>query len=232
LDGYTATVQDEKITLRTADVSIVELEPNVLEQMLSILTNPNVIFLLLAIGAQAILIEISQPGGWVAGFFGAVCLALAFYGLGVLPVNWFGLVFIILAFVLFIMDITAPTHGALTAAATGSLIVGALVLFNSPGSLPYLQVSVPLVILTSLVLGGSFFGLLLFALRTRNLPPQTGVETLVGKIGYVTQTLNPRGIVQVESEDWSAESVGGTIAIGESVVVVEVRGVRLRVRKQ
>jgi len=85
-----------------------------IEQLLAILTNPNIVFLLLTIGVQAIIIELSSPGGWVAGFIGAVCLALAAYGLGVLSVNWFGLVFLAIAFTLFILDIKAPTHGALT----------------------------------------------------------------------------------------------------------------------
>lgn len=232
LDGFTVNVRGESVTLQTGDASVAELEVSLLEEILGILTNPNVIFLLLAIGAQAILIELSSPGGWVAGFIGVVCLALAFYGIGVLPVNWFGIVFIILAFVLFIMDINAPTHGALTAAATGSLIAGALILFNSPGSLPYLRVSVPLVVATSLVLGGSFFAILLFALRARRLPVVTGVETLVGKVGYVTQTLKPRGIVQLESEEWSAETDGETIEAGQRVEVVEVRGVRVKVRRK
>ncbi|NJN80111.1 MAG: hypothetical protein HC797_06385 [Anaerolineales bacterium] len=104
---------------------------------------------------QAILIEISTPGGWVAGFIGAVCLTLATYGLGVLPINWFGIIFLIIAFVLFILDIKAPTHGALTAAGVASFIVGGLVLFNSPGTPEFQRVSVPLVVGT-----GIFFGLI------------------------------------------------------------------------
>ncbi|MBM4423340.1 MAG: nodulation protein NfeD [Chloroflexi bacterium] len=232
LDGFTVMVRGEPVTLHTGDAAVVELDVTLLEEILAILTNPNVVFLLLAVGAQAILIELSSPGGWVAGFTGAICLALAFYGLGVLPVNWFGIVFIVLAFVLFILDIQATSHGALTAAAVGSLIVGALVLFNSPGSLPYLRVSVPLVIGTSAVLGGAFFALLVFALRTRRLPAAMGAASLVGKVGEVKQTLAPKGIVQLESEEWSAETDGETIEAGQSVVVVEVRGVRLKVRRK
>ena len=91
------------------------------------LTDPNIAFLLLAIGVQAVLIEISSPGGWVAGFIGAVCLTLAVYGMGVLSVNWFGILFLVIAFVLFVLDIKAPTHGALTIAGVASFIVGALV---------------------------------------------------------------------------------------------------------
>jgi membrane-bound serine protease (ClpP class) len=90
-----------------------------IEQLLTTLTNPNIVFLLLTIGVQAILIELSSPGGWIAGFIGVVCLSLAAYGLGILPVNYFGLVFLAIAFVLFVLDIKAPTHGALTAAGSG-----------------------------------------------------------------------------------------------------------------
>src|SRR5512142_763714 len=97
--------------------------------------------------------SISSPGGWVAGFVGVVCLSLAVYGLGILPVNWFGIIFLITAFVLFILDIKAPTHGALTTAGVASFIVGALVLFNSVGTPQFQRVSVPLVIGFGIFLG-------------------------------------------------------------------------------
>ena len=76
------------------------LNMSFIEQFLLMLTDPNIAFLLLAIGVQAVLIEISSPGGWVAGFIGVVCLTLAIYGMGVLPVNWFGIIFMVTAFVL------------------------------------------------------------------------------------------------------------------------------------
>jgi membrane-bound serine protease (ClpP class) len=204
---------------------------NVLEQLLNLLTNPNVIFLLLALGAQLILIELSAPGGWVAGFIGLVFLALAFYGLGVLPVNWFGIAFIAIAFVLFVLDISTPTHGALTVAAVASLIAGALILFNSPGSLPFFRVSVPLVIGTSVGLGALFFGFLLYALRARRLPVSTGLTSLLGQTGEVRQPLTPVGTVHVGGELWTADAGGESVMAGEHVQVVEVHGLKLRVRK-
>lgn len=231
LDGRQVEVNGRTVILKTADAPVTELSVSLLEEILGVLTNPNIVFLLITIGAQAVLIELSSPGGWVAGFIGVICLALAFYGLGVLPVNWFGIVFIILAFVLFILDVNAPTHGALTAAAIGSLIVGGLVLFNSPGSEPYLRISVPFVIATSLILGGTFFAILLVALRTRRLPVTVGVESLIGKEGEVRQQLAPSGTVQVGGELWSAETEGETIEAGQKVEVVEVKGLKLKVRK-
>ena len=136
-----------------------------IEQFLLLLTDPNIVFtLLIAIGVQAVLIEISSPGGWVAGFIGVVCLTLAIYGLGVLPVNWFGIIFLLTAFVLFILDIKAPTHGALTTAGVASFIIGALVLFNSPGTPAF-----PACVCSAggrcwRFLGLLFFGILMFAL--------------------------------------------------------------------
>ena len=107
LDGFMVETVDGTIPLQTQGMSTVTLEMSFIEQLLQILTNSNIVFLLLSIGVQAILIEFSSPGGWVAGFIGAVCLALAAFGLGFLPVNWFGILFIVFAFILFIVDIKA-----------------------------------------------------------------------------------------------------------------------------
>ncbi len=169
------------------------------------LTNSAIVFLLVTIGVQAILIEISSPGGWVAGFIGVVCLALAAYGLGVLPVNWFGVVFLILAFVLFILDIKAPTHGALTAAGTVSLIVGALVMFNSPNVPSFQRVPVPLIIGASASTGIIFFVIMLIGVRAQKTPVSMGAESLVGRVGIARTGLAPRGQVQLGGELWTAE---------------------------
>jgi membrane-bound serine protease (ClpP class) len=205
-----------------------------IEQFLLFLTDPNIAFLLLAIGIQAVLIEISSPGGWVAGFIGVVCLTLAIYGMGVLPVNWFGIIFLITAFVLFILDIKAPTHGALTTAGVASFIVGALVLFNSPGTPEFQRVSVPLVFIVGILIGLLFLGILMFALRALKVPISMGVESLVGKRGMArTSVEEAGGQVQLESELWSAEPVAESdkIGKGDKVEVVEVKGLRLKVRK-
>ena len=194
LDGYTISVNGQPRTLHTSGLAVVPLDMNLLESVLDLLTNPNVVFLLLTIGAQALLIELSNPGGWIPGVIGAVSLALAFYGLGVLPVNWFGLVFIAIAFVLFILEVHAPTHGALAATGTASLVVGALVLFNSPGSPDFFRVSVPLVVFTSLLIALAFVVLLTFALRAQRRPVAVGIERLIGREGEMrTLAIDPGG---------------------------------------
>jgi len=168
----------------------------------------------------------------VAGFVGVVCLALAGYGLGVLPVNWFGLIFLLTAFALFVLDVKAPTHGALTAAGIGSLIVAALVLFNTPVTPPALRVSVPLVVATSLATGGLFALALGFAVRAQKAPLRSGREILIGKVGVVKESIPAQGvgIVHVAGEMWSAESAAGVdIPAGVRVRVKAVVGLRLKV---
>jgi membrane-bound serine protease (ClpP class) len=233
LDGRTVLVLGQEVVLRTASAQVEYLEPTLIEQLLDVLANPNIVFLLISVGVQAILIEISSPGGWVAGFIGVVCLALATYGLGILPVNWFGLVFLVTAFALFLLDIKAPTHGALTVAGTASLIVGALVLFNSPGTPQFQRVSPALVVLVSILTAISFGIIVTFAIRAQRTPVRTGQESLVGRAGVVRSDLSPHGTVQVGGELWSAELERGQQAIskGEKIEVVKVDGIHLRVRK-
>jgi membrane-bound serine protease (ClpP class) len=234
LDGFTVRMNEGSRTIDTSGIETVPLNMSFIEQFLLFLTDPNIAFLLLAIGVQAILIEISSPGGWVAGFLGVVCLTLAVYGMGVLPVNWFGIIFLITAFVLFILDIKAPTHGALTTAGVASFIIGALVLFNSPGVPQFQRVSVPLVVATGFVIGLLFMVILVYALRALKVPVSAGIESLIGKIGTArTIVEGAGGQVQLGSELWSAESVDidESIGKGDKVEVVEVKGLRLKVRK-
>lgn len=233
LDGFEVHLAGETQALETTNARTEVVEPSFVEELLGMLTNPNIVFLLITIGAQAIFIELGSPGGWVAGFIGVVCLALAGYGLGWLPVNWFGIIFLATSFVLFVLDIKAPTHGALTVAGIVTFIIGALVLFNSPGTPQFLQVSVPLVILVGLLTGVMFGVLVGFGIRALKTPVRAGRESLIGKTGTATMAFKGTGQVQVGSELWTAESDPGTgrIRKGDRVEVVEVKGLRLRVRK-
>jgi membrane-bound serine protease (ClpP class) len=234
LDGFAVETLEGPLTLQTSDMSTESLNMAFIEQLLQVLTNTNIVFLLLGLGVQAIIIEISSPGGWVAGFIGVICLALAGYGLGFLPVNWFGMLFIGTAFVLFILDIKAPTHGGLTAAGVGSFIVGALVLFNTPGTPSFQRVSVPLVVLVGVIIGGTFAVILSFALRARHAPIRTGAESMVGVIGFAVSDVLPAGQVQAAGELWSAEALPESAPIhkGDRVEVVRVEGLRLKVLKK
>lgn len=235
LDGQVVLVNGANQTLNTRDLTPKALEQTFIEELLQLLTNPNLVFLLLSIGVQAVLIELSSPGGWVAGFIGAVCLALAIYGLGILPVNWFGLIFLVIAFVLFILDLKAPTHGALTVAGVGSFIAGALVLFNSVRIPGVPRISVPLVVGTGIFIAVTFSFAVGLALKAMRAPSIMGKETLVGKRGVVRVAIAPRGQVRLGGENWVAELPEGEttpILPGQTVEVIAVEGLRLKVRPE
>jgi membrane-bound serine protease (ClpP class) len=232
IDGRAVNLLSGSKIINTGNAVTVRIEMSFIEQLLQLLTDPNVLFLLLTIGVQAIFIELSNPGGWVAGFIGAVCLLLAIYGLGVLPVNWFGILFLVVAFILFIMDVKAPTHGALTIAGAASFIVGSLVLFNTVDAPGFPRVSVPLVVITGILLAIGVFIVLSFAIRAMKTPVKTGMESLMGRRGYVVTTLSPRGTVQVAGEQWSAvSSDDSVINVDEPVEVMDKNGIFLIVHK-
>jgi membrane-bound serine protease (ClpP class) len=234
LDGRQVAVAGKTVTLYTAQAALVNVPMSLMEQILAVIANPNIAFLLLAVGIQAILIEVSHPGGWVAGFFGAVCLLLAAYGMGFLPVNWFGLLFMALAFVLFILDIKTPTHGALTIAGVASFIAGALVLFNSPNVPSFQRVSVPLVVATGIALGAFFLAIVGYALRAQRTPVKMDRNLMIGKTGIVNTPLNPEGTVLIGSELWSAVSESNhlPVAKGTRVEVIGLEHLRVRVKPE
>ncbi len=231
LDGRTVSVRGQPRALRTAGAAVVPLPMNIVEEILHRLVNPNIALILLAIGVQAILIELSNPGGWVAGFIGVVSLLLAAYGIGLLPVNWLGLLLIAVALVLFILDVKAPTHGALTAAGTATFIAGALVLFAPVARSPFPPLSPWVAGGTGLAMAGFFGFIVAKALQAQRRPSVMGVEALVGRLGEARTDLNPIGMVHVAGELWTAESETGIIPAGAPVQVVGVEGLRLRVRK-
>ncbi len=232
LDGLEVEVNGQDQVLVTAGANVTQIEQNLVEQILQAMTNPNLVFLLLAVGVQAILIELSNPGGWVAGFVGVISLALAAYGLGILPVNWFGLIFVLTAFVLFFLEIKAATHGVLAAVGLITLIAGALVLFNSPGSPEFLQVSIAAVVAIAGGTAAIFLWIIGSALRAQGRPVTTGSEGLIGKTALVQSDLDPVGSVRVLGEIWQAELESGEelLPAGEKVEIVQVDGLRLRVR--
>jgi membrane-bound serine protease (ClpP class) len=233
LDGFSVEMPDGPRLLETDGAVIEPIKMSLIEELLLIVTDPNIVFILLSLGVLGLQVELTHPGTWVPGFVGVTSLALAIYGLGVLPVNWFGLVFIGTAFVLFVLDINAPTHGALTAAGVASFIVGALVLFNSPGVPEFERVSVPLVVGVGLGIGLAFATILTFALRAQRQPIQMGIETVPGKSGFARSDIGRTGQVQLGSELWTAEAAEGSAPIrkGDRIDVVEVDGLRLTVRK-
>jgi membrane-bound serine protease (ClpP class) len=228
MDGFTVTVNGREVTLHTEGAPTEELPMTAAERFLHTITNPNIAFILMTLGLNGILFELSSPGGYAAGVVGAICLLLAFYALGVLDVNYSGLLFIALAFVLFVLDIKAPTHGVLTVGGIVSFVLGSLILFNSP----FYSVSRNLVVGVGLATGAFFAFVVAKAVTIQRRPATTGAEGLVGALGNARTDLSPGGTVFVKGEWWQAEAEDGPIQAGERVRVKSVEGFRLRVTRE
>lgn len=238
LDGKSASTRAGVVVLSTRDLEVRSLDVGALERFLGFLAHPNVAYLLLALGGLGLVIELINPGLIVPGVVGAILLLLAFLGFGNLPVNWAGVGFILLAMVLFVLEVHVGGFGALGVGAIVSFLVGSFLLFfHLGGASPTAQavrVSLWVVGSTAGAMTG-LGGLLLWTLvRSRSVTVASGGSSvrLVGALGYAVTDIAPRGEVQVESERWSAVSSGGIpIPAGERVRVVAVDGLTLHVAR-
>ena len=216
LNGRTVTVAGEEVTLALKDAPVEEVPLGPIQDFLNTITNPALAAILLTIGLNAILFELSSPGGYAAGVIGVICLLLAFYALGMLNANWAGLGFIAIAFVLFVLDIKAPTHGVLTFGGIAAFLFGSFLLFNTPD----LEVPWPTIISLALATAAFFAFAMAKAWAAQRRRPTTGMESLIGKAAEVRQALTPDGMVFVNGELWNATSESGPVGAGETVTVV------------
>lgn len=194
-------------------------------RVLQILIDPNLIAILFSLGLAAIAIELFHPGAVIPGVTGAIFLLLAFLGLSIVPFNWAGLAFIVLAFVLFALEATVTGFGVLALGGIVSLVIGGMILFDSAGG-P--SVSRPGIAVTAIVIGGAFTLLVRTTWRAARAPQTTGAHAMVGQIGEVRHTVSADdGSVFVNGELWAARTTGATVPIGAHVRVVQMHDLTL-----
>jgi membrane-bound serine protease (ClpP class) len=231
-DGRTVRLASGELTLHTAGAAQRTLEPTLGEDLMFLITNPSVAFLLISLGTLGITWEFINPGSVFPGVVGAICLLTGLLGLGTLPVNWAGAVFLVLAFALFIADVFMPSHGILTAGGVASLVIGGLLLINT-GAAPGIPGVSPAVVLGTATGFGAFFFFSVYKIyKSRKARPSTGRESLAGRLAYARTDIAPEGMVFVEGELWNAYTEDGSIASGRPVRVVATEGLKLRVRPE
>ena len=236
LDGMTAATPDGPVFVETDDLHLRDLEKNLLEKFLEVLSNPNVSFLLMSIGGLGIVIELFNPGMLVPGIVGGICLLLAFVAVGNLPVNWAGVALILLAIVLAAAEVVVAGFGVLGIASVLCMVIGGLLLFVQFGdaspTLPEVSVNRWLIAGVGMVMGGSVIYLAREAVKSRRQRGDESHGSLIGETGVVTQSLAPRGVVRVASDTWTAVSADGNhIEAGEEVWVLAVEGLILTVAR-
>jgi membrane-bound serine protease (ClpP class) len=234
IDGRTVKTAAGEITLHTQRAGINNIDMNIAEIFLHTLVDPNLALILLQIGLLAIAVELYNPGAIIPAVSGGICLVLAFVALGNLPVNWGGVILVVLSVIAFIVDVKINSL-VLTAGGLLMFILGGLLLFTplTPQAPTMPTVSVSPVLL--LVLGAAMAAFFLFILgavvRGRNFPVLTGVEAMAGTVGLALSDFAPEGTVRVKSEEWTATAPPGTIKKGDSIKVIGVEGLKLKVVK-
>src|SRR5215831_16899536 len=214
------------VSLNVVGHKEVVLEPTLKETILSFLMEPDIAFILLAIGALALYTEFNHPGAVWPGTVGIVFILLAIFALHLLPIRFFAVVLIFASFVLFALEAKFGTHGVMAIGGIATLVLGALLLIDTP--IPEMRVKLVTALAVSIPLGAITVLLMSVALRARRNKVLTGVEGLVGQIGTAQTALAPAGKVFVHGEIWDAVA-SADVPIGERVVVQGVDGLQLRV---
>jgi membrane-bound serine protease (ClpP class) len=231
LDGRKLTTSAGEVTIRTSGVQVRQSGMTLPDRILQALADPNIAYLLFTLGLIGLAAELFSPGLLFPGIAGAISIILAFVAFGSLPLNWAGLVLIVLAAALFVAELYAQGFGILGVGGVAAFIIGSLMLYSPSPAMPDARVSPWLVG----VMGATMVGFLLFVLRavlrSRRAVVTTGIQGLVGSTGVATSDLAPDGTVELNHEAWRAQAEEAPIHRGDAVKVIGVEGVTLRVTK-
>ncbi len=231
LDGKKISVGERTITLATKGAVIDVHEMGWQYKILDILSDPNIAYLFMMIGIYGLLFELYNPGAVFPGVVGAISLLVALYAMHTLPINYSGIALILLGIILFLLEIKITSYGLLTVGGVISLFLGSIMLINTDAWFEFQEISLAVIIPTVLFTAAFFLFAIGAGLKAQRRQPTTGSEGIVGELGVAFTKLNPRGQVRVHGEMWNAECIDGTVPKDGSIVVVEVNGLMLKVKK-
>ena len=213
------------LKLDLKDAAIVEYKPSLRERVVSATSDPNVAFILLALGVLGIYVEFNAPGLVAPGVFGGILALLGLNGLSMMPVNWMGAAMMVLGLTFFVLEAKYPAHGVLGIGGAIALAIGAMVLIDAPPNLRIrpltaIGVTLPFAVITLF--------LVTLAMRARGNKVITGTQGMLSEIGVAFTPLSPAGKVFVHGEYWDAESTQ-SVDKGAAVKVIAIDGLRLKV---
>ncbi|MDY6862342.1 MAG: nodulation protein NfeD [Thermodesulfobacteriota bacterium] len=228
IDGREVETPQGKKIILTKNVDVSYKDMAVRQKILYVISRPEIALYLLMLGLAGLYFELSHPGVIFPGVIGAICLILAFYSLQTLPTNYAGILLILLSLILFIAEIKVTSYGLLSLGGVVSLVLGSLLLFDSP--IPYLRPSLYTIGYTVLLTSFFFLTIVALAVRAYRSKPTTGKEGLVGLEGEAVSRISPYGKIFAHGEYWNAYS-DTPVEKGERVKIIEVRDLKLRVEK-
>jgi len=226
LDGMEVPVNGQTVKLSSRGLKKVYINYGLRDNILRIIGDPNIAYILLMIGMIGLYFEFVNPGAIFPGVTGGICLILAFYSMQTLPVSYAGVLLIFLSIVFFIAEVFTASYGILSIGGVIALTIGSLMLFEG------ISVSLVFLLPTLVVVGGGCCLIAFFGLKVQPVRSSVGTEILKDETGVVRQKLNPKGIVFIRGEYWTAESAGEILEEGSEVKVNDIKGLTLIVSKK
>lgn len=230
IDGMVVVTSKGNVTIKTANKEIYYVGKPLKAKILELISSPELASVLLILGIYCLVFGLTSPG-FGAEIFGAICIILALFGLGVIGINYIGALLILLGILFLIAEMLTPTYGVLGAASIACIILGSIMLFDEPLMPKDFYTKFPMLI------GGIAAGLgiimtyaIVKVIQLRKIRRKVGGEALIGEIGEVVEFSNGRGFVRIHGELWSIES-DDDLKKGDEIIVVDRVGLRLRVKK-
>jgi membrane-bound serine protease (ClpP class) len=232
IDGREVDLVNRKTKMRTAGAAIVRTEMSWRHKLLDKISDPTIAYFLMMLGIWGLFFEFSNPGSILPGVLGGIFFILALYSMQTLPVNWAGLLLILFAIVLFILEVKVTSFGILTIGGIVAMFLGSVMLFRKPETVfePAVRISVQAIIIATLATAAFFafaVGLVVKAHRHR---AATGREGMIGELGTALTSINPDGRALVHGEIWQARSET-PVEKGEPIKVAKVSGLQIKVEK-
>ena len=226
LDGFEVTVLGKKQSLQTEGLNLVEIEPDWRSRFLSVITNPNIAYILMLIGIYGLIFEFSNPGSIVPGTVGAICLLLALYSFQLLPINYAGMALILLGVALMVGEAFQPSFGVLGIGGTIAFVIGSIILMDT--EVPGFGIDISVIVTFAVISVLIFIFVIGMALRARHRPVVSGMEELIGGNAIVLEDFDGKGAVSIHSERWNAIS-NMPLHKGQRVKVKAIKGLILQV---
>lgn len=226
MNGRTVSLQNKPSVLKTQTLTLEKYAPGWRHDFLSFLTNPNVAYILLLIAMYGLFFELSNPGAILPGVAGVIALLLVLYAFQLLPVNYAGLLLLVIGIGFIVAEVYVSSFGALGIGGAIAFIIGSIMLFDIQD--PYWQISWSLIGVMSIITSAFFLMVATLAMRSHKKAITTGREGLISKQGIVVAVTNEKIIIQVQGELWEAHS-NQTLSVGQPVRITNIHGLRLEV---
>ena len=226
VDGWLVNINGQAVTLATSGLEIEIIDPDWRNELLSVITNPNIAYILMLLGIYGLFFELANPGFVLPGVIGGICLLLAMYALQVLPVNYAGLALMMLGIVFMIAEIYAPSFGALGFGGIISFVIGSVILFDTEGN--EIRVAIPIIVAVSILSSAFFLIALRMILAAHRKPVVSGVDEMLGSIGQVVDDFEESGRIHIHGETWQVLSKT-PLRHGDQVRVIAIEGLILNV---